>query len=85
MRKNQTTTNTVDTGDYRSPDDIVQALREFIKGPHLIGNLMGCPVYVDASLPPGIIEIRQSDGRTLRVSVDHPYIRGTKLEVRRRR
>jgi hypothetical protein len=69
---------------YRSPDDIIKAIMEFARGPRLIGNLMGFLVYVDDSLPPGSIEFHHSDGRVQRVSIDHPYIKGTKLEAEAR-
>lgn len=71
--------------DYRSPDDIVKAVMEFTKGPQLIGNLMGFLVYVDNSVRPGEIEIHHKGGRIQRFSIDHPYIRGTKLEAEARR
>lgn len=76
---NETTTNAVEDDSYRSPEEIIAALERFIKGPRIIGNLHGYPVYVDDSLPPGMIEIRAGEN-TMRFSVDHPYIQGTKLE-----
>jgi hypothetical protein len=78
------TTNTVEPA-YRSPDDLLKAVEAFTKGPKLIGNLMGLLVYVDDSVPPGEIEIRHTDGRNQRFSIDHPYIQGTKLEAEARR
>ena len=74
------TTNAIDDSSYKSPDQIIAALESFLQGPRLIGNLHGYPVYVDGSLPPGTIEIRAGE-RTMRFSVDHPYIQGTKLEA----
>lgn len=77
--KDETTTNAIDDGRYRSPDEIIAALERFIKGPRIIGNLHGYLVYVDDSLPPGMIEIRAGEN-TMRFPVDHPYIQGTSLE-----
>lgn len=76
--------NTVAGDLYRSPDEIIKAIEEFAKGPHLIGNLMGLLVYVDKR-PPGAIEFHHGDGRVQRVSVDHPYLKGTKIEAAARR
>lgn len=78
-------TNALPDPNYRSPDDIVRAILAFAKGPRLIGNMMGLLVYVDNSLPPGMIEFRHTDGRVQRVNIDHPYIQGTKLEAEARR
>jgi hypothetical protein len=77
----RSTSNVPAAENYRSPDDIMRAVMEFARGPRLIGNLMGVLVYVDGSLPPGEIEFRHGDGRVQRVSIDHPYLQGTKLRA----
>lgn len=69
-------TNTaLDDANYRSPDNLAKAIMEFAKGPRLIGNFMGLLVYVDKSVPPGEIEIRHSDGRSQRFSIDQAEAR----------
>lgn len=78
-------TNVADDAGFREPEELVKAVMEFARGPRLIGNLMGLLVYVDHSIPPGQIEFRHADGRVQRVSIDHPYIKGTKLEAAARR
>lgn len=63
------------------PASIIDALWRFSKGPRQIGHLCGFTVYIDDSLPPGRIELRQPGGQVIGFSVDHPYIQGTKLEA----
>jgi hypothetical protein len=85
MKLETTTSANPLADDYRSPDEIVKAVMEFAKGPKLIGNLMGLLVYVDNSVPPGQVQIHHKGGRVQTFSVDHPYIKGTKLEDAARR
>jgi hypothetical protein len=65
---------------YRAPEELIAALLRFSMGPKLIGSLMGRLVYLDASVPPAQIEIRDG-ARTMRFGIDHPYIKGTQLEA----
>lgn len=78
-------TSTITDGEptFVDPKQIIEALEKFIRGPQLIGNLHGYPVYVDDSLPPATIEVRTQAG-IMRFSIDHPYIQGTALEAEAR-
>jgi hypothetical protein len=60
-------------------EDVVRMCEELASEPRCIGELMGCPVFVDPTVSPGEIVIKSPD-QELRFSVDHRYIRGTKIE-----
>ena len=62
-------------------DDIVAAIEKFAKEPRLIGHLHGYLVWVNPAMPWLNIEFRDAGGMVLlRAPVDHPYLKGTKLE-----
>lgn len=66
---------------YRNPSELLKRIQDFMNdSPRPIGNFMGFPVYVDHAMSPAEIKI-QAGGQLLRFSVDHPYIKGTKIEA----
>ena len=59
--------------------EILDAIKELAAQPRLAGSLMGMPVYVSGSIPDQVLEIRGAH-QTVRFRLDHPLIKGTKIE-----
>lgn len=69
--------NTTEPG--RTAEEILTAIDDLLERPRLVGSLLGFPVYASGRIPDQVIEIRSAN-QTLRFRLDHPYIKGTKLE-----
>jgi hypothetical protein len=63
-------------------EEMLAAIEKFAQQPRMIGTLQGCAVWVNPAMPYLNIEFRcLKDGTVLmRAPVDHPYLKGTKLE-----
>lgn len=59
--------------------DILAAIEAAATERRCIGDMFGMPVFVDRSLGQNTVEIR-GPRQTIRFSVDHPLIQGTRLE-----
>ncbi len=69
----------IDSAEVPTLEQILEAADHATRMFRPVGTLYGMPVYVDPSVDPHMIEIR-SPQRTIRFSVEHPYIQGTALE-----
>lgn len=62
--------------------DVTAAVNKFMREPRMIGMLHGYSVWVNPAMPWLNIEFRDPKDQCvmLRAPVDHPYLKGTKLE-----
>lgn len=72
-------TNTVATAPTQTAEQMLAAIEKVFSAPRLVGSLMGAPVYVSSRVPDQVVEIHGKD-QVVRFRLDHPYVKGTKLE-----
>lgn len=65
-----------------SVDVMLMAVDRLAQAPVLIGTLHGCNVYADRSVAEGVVKVVDplNGHEMLRFSVNHQYIKGTKIQ-----